>query len=146
MPVINGVGAFNTGIDCQVVLVGPFGQITIPNVTSFHVQQKVQAVTSDLLNGVQLNAELPKGWTWTLDCDRNGSQLDDLFASIEANWYNGGTISFATLYQYINETNGSQSTYQQDSCSLKYDDPGTWKGDSITKQRISGTCNRRIKV
>ena len=61
MPAILGTGNFNLGRDCQIVLVGPFGQVTIPNVTKFGAKQETATVKVDRLDGVQLNTELPKG-------------------------------------------------------------------------------------
>ena len=146
MAINNGTGAFNVGRDCQVTLIGPFGQVDIPNVTDFMAQQITASVRSDLLNGVQLRAELPKGWSGSFGADRGSAALDTLFNAIEAAWYSSGTIGASTLYQRIVETKGSVTTYQFDNVSLKLDDAGTWKGDAVVSQKVSFEAGRRIAV
>ena len=146
MPAVNGTGVFNLGRDCQIVLVGPFGQVNIPNVTMFNCKQETAQVKIDRLDGVQMNTELPKGWSFTIEAERANSALDDLFAQIEAGWFSSGTVAVSTLYQYITEASGTSSTYQIDDVSLKFDDPGDWKGDASVKQRLTGMGNRRRRV
>jgi len=146
MPISQSTGAFNVGRDCTVVLIGPFGRVDIPNVTMFSCKQETANIKIDRLDGVQLMAELPKGWTFTIEAERSSNSLDTLFARTEAAWYQNGAVLQATLYQYINEVDGSTSTYQMDNVSLKYDDPGDWKGDASVKQRVSGMANTRKSV
>lgn len=149
MAIANGRDAFSVGRDCQIVIVHPLapsGRIDLPNLTMFTCKQETVGIKVDRLDGVQLNAELPKGWSISIENERHGPGLDDLSSLIEAAWYNSGTYSTATIYQYITEPNGSVSTYQFDSVALKFSDPGDWKGDSSVKQSISGMCNRRRKL
>jgi hypothetical protein len=147
MPIENTQGAFNTGRDCSLVIIDQtFGRVDIPNVTGFQSAQQTANVRSDRLDGIQLNAELPKGWTGSFDLDRGDSGIDDLFAQREAAWLQSGQYSSATIYQYISESDGSMSTYQYDNVAMKLDDAGRYQGDAIVKQRISFTANRRRRV
>ena len=146
MAITQGSGSFSVGRDCSVVLMGPFGRVDIPNVMGFDCKQETAAIKVDRLDGVQMNAELPKGWTGSFDVERGGSSVDDLFSNIEAAWYLSGSIINSTIYQYIQEPNGSTSTYQFDNCSLKLDDSGAGKGDASVKQKISFMANRRRRV
>lgn len=147
MAVTEGSGTFNTGRDVRVVLVAGDGTIVdMPNVISFDCAQETAAVKIDRLDGIQLPAEFPKGWTGTIELDRGSSGVDDLFALIEANWHNAGVYQVATLYQYITEGNGSTSTYQFDTVALKLTAAGSWKGDAPVRQRISFTANARRRV
>ena len=150
MAVTTGTGLFNVGRDCQVVITHALGtnggRIDLPNLTMFDCKQTTANVKVDRLDGTQLNAELPKGWTISVENERGNSALDDFFAAVEAAWYNGGQYTVATVFQYITEANGQQTTYQFDNVALKFDDPGSWKGDASVKQKISGVCNRRVKV
>jgi hypothetical protein len=52
----------------------------------------------------------------------------------------------STLFQYVRETNGSQSTYAYDNVGLKLDDAGDYKPDAAVKQRMSWAANRRRSV
>lgn len=146
MPITNGTGAFSVGRDCQVVLIGPFGRVDIPNVTHFDCKQETASIKVDRLDGVQMRAELPKGWTFRLESERGSSALDDLFAQIEETWYNAGIVTVSTLFQYITEPGGSQTTFAFDNVSLKFDNPGDWKSDASVKSSLSGSANRRRRV
>lgn len=146
MPIVNTNGTFNTGRDTTVVIVGPFGQIDLQNVTGFQVQQVTQAVKVDRLDGIQLDAELPKGWTGTLDCDRGNSALDDLFSAMEGQWVAGGAYQNSTMFQYTQEASGAISTYAYDNVALKLGDAGQWRPDAAVKQQVHFTANRRRRV
>lgn len=146
MAVTNTEGRFNVGRDVTIVLITSFGRIDIPNVTGFSCKQETQPVKSDRLDGVMLNAALPKGWSGTFECDRGSRALDDLTANIEQTWFNGGGYQVATLYQYISEPDGSQSVWAFDNVALTLEDAGDWRPDQIVKQRLSFVANRRRAV
>jgi hypothetical protein len=146
MPITNTQGTFSVGRDCTVVLIGPFGRVDIQNVTGFDAKQETVALKSDRLDGVQMNAELPKGWTGSLECDRGDPTLDQLFAAIEAAWMNGGSYQVATMFQYIQENGGGTSTFAYDNVALKLTDAGNWRPDAVVKQTISFVANRRRVV
>ena len=103
---------FSVGSDCQVVVMGPFGRVDLAHVTGFEAQQLTVAVRVDRMDGVQLGAELPKGWAGSFSLDRGSSAVDDFIAQIEAAYLAGQSINAGTLYQYIHEPDGSVSTYQ----------------------------------
>jgi hypothetical protein len=146
MPIIQSNGQFNTGRDCTIVLIGPFGRVQLDNVTGFEARQTVAAIKVDRLDGIQLQADLPKGWEFSLDMERSSNSLDLLMAGIEANWFNAGNIQNSTMYQYVNEADGSTTTLQYDSVCLRLDDAGNWRPDQAVRQRITGSANRRIPV
>ena len=143
MPIIQGTGSFSVGRDCQLVLMGPFGRVDIPNVTHFDCKQDTSPIKVDRLDGIQMNAILPKGWNFTIEAERAGPDLDELFAAIEESWYGTGFIAVSTLYQYVTEPNGS-SAFQYTNGALRYDNPGDWKSDASVKQRLTGMADRRI--
>ncbi len=149
MPIILGQGSFSVGRDCTLVIMHPLaasGRVDIPNVTSFRSAQVTANVKSDRLDGIQLAAELPKGWTFNFMADRGSPGLDNLFALIEQSWYIAGILNPCSVYQYITEKDGSTSTFQYTQASLKFDDPGTWKGDSKVEQAFSGEAWQRLPV
>lgn len=146
MPVLNGSGRLSIGRDCTLVVIGPYGRIDLPNVMGFEAKQVTSNIKVDRLDGVQLNAELPKGWEGSFENERGNSGLDDAFAEMETAWFEGGTVGVGTIYQYIMEADGSQTTYQFDNVSMKLDDAGSWKGDASVKQRVSFNANRRRRV
>lgn len=145
-------GSFDTGKQCTLVLIGPgatpgaTSRVDLPNITGFDCKQATVNVKVDKLDGIQLNAELPKGWTGSFDLERGSSAVDDLFARIEDQWLAAGTYTAGTIYQYVDEADGSSSTYQFDNVALKLDEAGNWKSDQSVKQRISFMANRRRRI
>ena len=149
MPITQASGAFNVGRDIQLVIqhpLAPGGRVDLPNVMSFKAAQQVANIKIDRLDGVQLYADLPKGWDGSFMVERGSSGVDDLFALIEANWYASGAFLQAQIFQYIVEVNGASSTYLFQSSSLKLSDAGEWKGDASVKQTVNFMASRRLKL
>lgn len=142
MPISN----FSIGRDCQLVVIGPFGRVDLTHVTGFESQQNTQAVRVDRLDGVQMGAELPKGWQGSFDLERGSSAADDFVAAVEQAYYSGGNVSTGTLYQYVTETDGSTSTYQYDGVVFKLASAGQWKGDQSVKQKLEFFAGTRVRI
>lgn len=143
MAIVNTNGVFNTGRDLTVILIGEFGRLDMPNIVAFTARQETAAVRSDRLDGVQLTAELPKGWSGTVDLDRASRGLDDFFAATEAAWIDGGQYSVATMFVYITEADGSTSLWTYDNVALRFDDAGDFRPDAVTRQRLMWRANRK---
>jgi hypothetical protein len=75
MSIQNSQGSFNTGRDVTIVLIGPFGRVDIPNIVSFTAKQETAMVKVDRMDGVQMLAELPKGWSGTIEVERGSGSL-----------------------------------------------------------------------
>ena len=139
-------GSFDTGRQCNLVLVGPYGRIELPNITGFDAKQNVATIKVNRLDGVQMNAKLPQGWSGGFDLERGDSAVDEAFNAIEAGWFNSGSLGTSTIYQYIDEADGSTSCYQFDNVALSLADAGNWRSDQTVKQRIDFEANRRRSV
>lgn len=137
---------FSIGADCQVVVIGPFGRVDLSHVTEFEAQQMTRAVRVDRLDGVQLGAELPKGWNGSFTLDRGSSAVDDFIAQIEAAYLAGQPISAGSLYQYVNEPDGSVSTYQFNGVVFKLTSAGVYKGDAAVEQKLSFFASSRTSI
>jgi len=138
--------AFSIGRDTQLVVMGPNGRIDLEHVTSFESRQLTQSVRVSRIDGTQLGTELPKGWEGSFELERGNSVVEDFIAAAEQAYYNGGTYTASTMYQYINETDGSTSTYQFDNVSFKLANAGTWKGDSAVTQKLGFFGSRRRRI
>ncbi len=90
---------FSVGRDCQVVVLGAYGRVDLVHVTGFESRQMTASVRVDRIDGLQLGAELPKGWEGTFDLERGNSAVDDFIAKLETAYYNGQSPSPGTLYQ-----------------------------------------------
>ena len=137
---------FTIGSDCQLVVMGPFGRVDLAHVTGFEAHQLTLALRVDRLDGVQLGAELPKGWTGSFMLDRGSSAVDDFIAQIEQAYLAGQSISAGTLYQYVNEPDGSTSTYQFNGVVFKLTSAGVYKGDAAVTQKLDFYASGRIRV
>ena len=147
MAVQNTQGAFSIGRDCTLVLVDQtFGQIQLDNVTGFTCKQVTQQVRVDRMDGVQLNGEIPKGWSGSFELERANAVMDSYFANKESAWFTSGVLSSATVYQYVAEADGSTTTLQYDNVALKFTDAGDWHGDRSVKLRVDFIANRRQQV
>jgi len=125
---------------------GPFGRVDFEHVTGFEARQLTMSVRVDRLDGVQLGAELPKGWTGSFYLDRGSSAVDDFIAQIEAAYIAGQTITGGTLYQYLNEPDGSTSTYQFNGVVFKLTSSGVYKGDAPVAQKLDFYASSRTSV
>ncbi|HEX4261016.1 MAG TPA: hypothetical protein VHY76_07930 [Acetobacteraceae bacterium] len=142
MPATN----FSLGRDCQLVVMGPFGRVDLTHVTGFESQQMTYPVRVDRLDGVQMGAELPKGWQGSFDLERGTSAADDFIAQVEDGYYTSGNLASGTLYQYVSETDGSVSTYQYSGVVFKMASSGAWKGDASVKQKLEFFGARRQRI
>ncbi|OYV32681.1 MAG: hypothetical protein B7Z80_26215 [Rhodospirillales bacterium 20-64-7] len=137
---------FSVGSDCQLVVMGPFGRIDLAHVTGFEAQQVTLPLRVDRLDGVQLGAELPKGWSGSFSLDRGSSVADNFIAQIEAAYLAGQSVKGGTLYQYVSEPDGSTSTYQFNGVVFKLTSSGVYKGDSPVTQKLDFYASSRVSV
>jgi hypothetical protein len=137
---------FSVGRDCQLVVMGPYGRVDLTHVTGFEARQMTTAIRVDRIDGTQLGAELPKGWDGFFELERGSPAVDNLIARIEADFHAGNAVGTGSLYQYVNETDGSTSTYQFDNIVFKLAQAGAWRGDASVKQRLEffATTRRRV--
>lgn len=137
---------FSVGRDCQVVVLGPYGRIDLSHVTGFESRQLTSSVRVDRIDGSQLGAELPKGWEGQFDLERGNSAAEDFIAQVEADFYAGRAPATGTMYQYIQESDGSTSTYQFDGVVFKLVQAGAWRGDASVTQRLTFFASTRKRV
>lgn len=137
---------FSVGRDCQLVVMGPFGRVDLTHVTGFDCRQVTTAIRVDRIDGTQLAAELPKGWDGHFELERGSSTVDDFIARTEAAFHFGSAVASGSLYQYVNETDGSTSTYQFDGVVFKLAQAGAWRGDASVKQRLEFFASTRRRV
>jgi len=138
--------AFSIGRDCQLVVMGPFGRVDLTHVTGFESRQLTTPIRIDRIDGTQLAAELPKGWEGNFEIERGSSTVDDFIARIEATYLANGAVPSGSLYQYVQEVDGSTSTYQYDGAVFKLSQAGTWRGDQSVKQKLEFFAAKRKRV
>lgn len=138
---------FNLGKDCQLVLIGPTGaRVDLEEVVGFDARQDVHDLKVRPLNGPPQAAMLPDGWTGTFQVERGNNAADQLFSQIEAGYWAGGVFGVGTIFQYINEVSGSQSTYQYNNVTMSLSEAGDWKADSAVRQTIKFFASTRTAL
>src|SRR6266568_3175637 len=125
---------------------GPYGRVDLTHVTGFDSRQLTASVRIDRIDGVQMGAELPKGWEGLFELERGSSAVDDFIARIEDAYHAGDGVPAGSLYQYVTESDGSVSTYQFDGVVFKLAQAGSWRGDASVKQKLEFFANRRRRV
>lgn len=137
---------FSIGRDTQLVVIGPSGRVDLSYVTGFEAKQITQSIRVNQLNGSTLGTELPKGWEGAFELERGNSTVEDFIAAAEQQFFNGATSTPGMMYQYVNEPDGSTSTYQYDGVTFKLASAGQWRGDSSVKQRLEFFATRRRRI
>jgi hypothetical protein len=137
---------FSVGRDCQVVVLGAYGRVDLEHVTGFEARQVTASLRVDRIDGMQLAAELPKGWDGTFDLERGNSAVDDFVAQLESDYYAGLSPAPGTLYQYVTESDGSTSTYQFNNVVFRLASSGAWRGDQSVKQKLEFFASTRVSM
>jgi hypothetical protein len=142
MPINN----FSVGRDLSFSLVTPTGTLALNGLTDYSIKPMFTDLKHKGLDGNVLHAAIPDGWEINVKLDRQDPTLDQYFAALEVSYFAGQNIQGATLSETIQEKDGSVSQYQYTNVSLKYDDAGSWRGDSLIGVTITGSASRRNKV
>jgi len=141
------IADFNIGRDVQIVLMmGALGRLDLQKVESFQARPVTNTVSIKPLNEPGIGRYLPSHWEGDIGLDRANSVADDAMATLEAAFWNGLRLPTGTMYQYINEVDGSVSTYQYDEVSISLADAGNATSDAPVKQKISWMARRRRKI
>jgi hypothetical protein len=147
MPANTTFGTLNIGKDVVLDLVNSNGQTIAVNITNgFTAKQDAKVIDSKGLDGINRVAAIPDTWSGDFSLDRSGSGLDDLFAAIEAQYYNTGVLNNFRITQTIQEASGIISQYRFDGVAISLPDAGDWKGDAFVKQKISWKASKRLKM
>ena len=137
---------YSIGRDCQVVLLWNGIRIDLRDVVGFQAEQQVKLQHSDPLNSIPVEFNTPAGWRGQFQIDRGSSALDDLVAAIEAAFWNAGIIGSGTIYQYLNEPDGSVSTYEFIGVALTLTESGHYKAENIVTQTVGFFASQRNRI
>lgn len=146
------LGTFTVGRDAQAVFIAPNGtRIDLSGLTDFKWAPEYQEAKASPLNAPPIKRFLPAGHHLTFNIDRNSDAVETLVSGIESMWWaigsaDSGTSNNGTIFVYIQEANGSQTTMQFSGVSLKLSSGGDFKTDSPIKQTIEGFAQRMVKV
>ena len=143
------LNSFNIGSDCRVVLqhpLAPGGQLNFGDVTNFKSEQQTKSIKYTRMDGKTKLGEFPEGWSGSFDMQRTGSDVDDFMATLEQSILNNQNPGPGTIFQYVNNPNGSTSTYQYPDAVFKFSDAGTYTGAEAVKQTLNFEASTRVRV
>lgn len=134
---------FDLGRQHQAVLIGPYGRIDMPKVTSFRCKQKVKKEEVTPLNSPPEEQHIPQGWEGSFELVRTGRGIEDTFSRMEREFWAGTPIPYSTLYTYFAERDGSVTAYVYENVSIALEDSGDMKASESIKQVISFSASER---
>lgn len=139
---------YSVGRDLKIVIVDEnSGAVQAWNVVSkVDLKPQFKNLQWIALDGTNSFAEIPQGWTASLDVDRAGSDLMDYAVRIENDYYLGNPSATVYLQVTITNPDGSVSQYRLIKGAVKVDDAGVFSGDDKVTQRVSARFSRCVKV
>lgn len=138
---------FTIGRSTRIVVVHPLagGVLDIGNITGFKPKQQTKTAQSNRLDGVLLTKHLPGGWSGTIEFDRRDPTVDEFIAAIETGYRNNVTIPFGQIYEYINEVDGSRTTWLYENVNFYLSDAGSRQSNSPVKMTLSWNASWRTQ-
>lgn len=143
------LNSFNIGADCRIVVQHPLaagGQLDLGDVTNFKAAQQTKSLNYTTIEGVTKKGEYPIGWAGAFALERTGHDVDDFICTLEQAILNNQSPGAATIYQYVNELDGSTSTYQFTNVAFKLADAGAYTGAETVKQTLNFEASSRVRV
>jgi hypothetical protein len=98
------------------------------------------------LSGVPVFGVIPDGWKGSCRMDRRDPTIDSYFAGLEAAYFNGTNQIAGTIYETINEPNGSVTQWRYTGVILKLEKAGDFSGDKKVEQSVSFMASQKIQV
>ena len=140
------INSMSVGRDVTVDIVTSYGLASFSITTSFHAKPKHTDLKSVGLDGTHREGYVPAGWDITFKLDRGDSSVDDFFAQVEDDYFNGINSLPGTIQETIINPDGTISQYRYEGVTLKLDDAGEKAGDKLVVMTIAGFANRRKTV
>lgn len=139
---------FSVGRDGQAIINHPLagGRLDLRHMTGFRMQSSMAKLSSTSLKGLTRERSIPKGWTGEFDADRTDSTVDNFCTALEEAFFNNLPFVYGTVTVYINETDGSVSTFIFQEADIWVTDVGSYQADQIVKQKIGFSAPRRRRV
>lgn len=144
------LGSFTTGMDISAVLLAPNAiPIDLSGLTDLQWTPLYRELRSEPLDAPPLERSLPHGHRIRFAIDRNGSRNEALITAIEAGWWffgglDPGTSANGAAFFYINESDGSSTTWGFSGVSLKMIDGGTFVADRAVRQVFEVFARRKL--
>jgi hypothetical protein len=141
------MNGLNIGRDCTLSLVTTeVGALNMPVLMDYEPKPKLKKDMVIPMNGDNIPLQFMQGWDLSFTIERSNGVIDDYWALVEANYFNGVPQQAATLTETIGNPDGSVNIYRYESLIIALESMGSWKGDTDVPVKMSGQAARRIKV
>lgn len=139
---------FTIGQDFSMVVMFPFQTEpqTFPDGTLFEASTITSEVDVVRISGAVTPLVFQLGWKGTITQDRDGDNLDSLWARIESGYYSGEDIVGGTIQTSVKEPDGSVSKYLFTDVQFILQDSGAYKGNDVVAQTVTWRAGRREKI
>lgn len=137
--------SFTLGRDTLIQVISPVGELNL-NVTEFQSQQRTHQVVSRPLGRPTQIFDVPDMWSGSFQIDRNSPNIENAIAQIESDYWAGRDLQTWTMYAYIEEIDGSTSTYEYVGVTMRLSNAGTYKNDDAIKQTVEFSASLRRRV
>jgi hypothetical protein len=118
----------------------PQGEIKLALVTDFDVKPAFHDITGNHLDGFTRTQHIPQNLAISFTFDRNDPTLEIFASAMWQAYRTRGRLPEGSVFQYVNEIDGSTSTNRYDGVAFKPDDFGSWKKESAVAQKLTGTA------
>lgn len=137
----------NTGRDVSIDIATSTGPLPLPpTVLSFDMKPKYKTIDSNPINGVPMETDIPVGWEGMIEFERNSPLFDAYAAALENAYFNGQNLQPGTITQTIQEVVGGISQWRWINVTVRLDDPGSFKGDTLVIAKLHVFASNRIRV
>jgi hypothetical protein len=141
------VGGFSVGRDISLVIVmGGGALLPLGLITGFDAKPMTSEIKILGLDGKIRPLIFPEGWGGSFKVTRQDSSLDDYWAGLEADYYNGVDLPTGIISETITNPDGSTSAYRYQDVMLKYTDAGSWAGNKEVQQSLDFMASRRVSA
>lgn len=141
---------FDIGQQVELVLVSPDGTPiqSFGFLTEFQSTAEKHAIELYGINNAGYRAirVVEKGWKGTFSFARLGGMADFIQWTEEANYFNGGTQNYYTIYETIREQDGTLTEYQFLGVAITGFDGGTVRQDNEIPMKIDFSAATRPQL
>lgn len=134
---------FNVGQDVQVAITGPFGEIDVPNDTSFTVDPVNSVVSVKKLDGSRASRVVFDCWRGSVTFAREDGTADSLAQSIQDSCLAGTPIPDSSIIYQVNNPDGSSNRYQLTKVTVDPKSLGKFDADAAVMQTIDFVAEQR---
>lgn len=141
------IGGQTVGRDVSFQINTPNGQLTLPAnfITSFDAKPLARLEKYLGVTGIINPLVFHEGWQVDISIARTGPALDQFWAVLESEYFNGIDVLGGTIYETIQESSGT-TQWVFSNVQLKLEDAGTYKGNDYITQTLSGYASRRQQL